>query len=444
LDDYLSDIEEYQQPYEDYDQGEDYEEEPKKKKKKRKRPYRKMRIAAILLSIILFCESVYCVFAFSDIPFCVDLRNMYIDTALDTMSSRWLADYFLPEYIVAEREQVKDSLKLDHYGHNSKRPEPTQPPADQQVQVDSSELTNEPTEPVEEDPREAFYELFWELNRTSFESYLDEHPETLDNGWENIYINEAGLLDRGTSIYTSMGEQVLAIDVPNKLLLVRVQGSGYLGVLAIGKDPAQLRCEASEGIGSYGQKVADIVNNSGGVIGMSANGFYDPNGGGNGGTIAGFAICEGQEYGYHYETYGYKRIELTKDNQMYIIDSNQDVADDVTDACEFEPALIIDGEFTVGGWYDWNANNPRACLGQSETGEILMLVIEGRQIGRSIGTDVETCAYIMKRHKAYNAMNLDGGTSAVMYYNGEYVTQCSNTNIDSRFLPNAWVYGNYE
>ncbi|MBE6985014.1 MAG: phosphodiester glycosidase family protein [Ruminococcaceae bacterium] len=444
MDDYLSDIEEYQQPYEDYDQGEDYEEEPKKKKKKRKRPYRKMRIAAILLSIILFCESVYCVFAFSDIPFCVDLRNMYIDTALDTMSSRWLADYFLPEYIVAEREQVKDSLKLDHYGHNSKRPEPTQPPADQQVQVDSSELTNEPTEPVEEDPREAFYELFWELNRTSFESYLDEHPETLDNGWENIYINEAGLLDRGTSIYTSMGEQVLAIDVPNKLLLVRVQGSGYLGVLAIGKDPAQLRCEASEGIGSYGQKVADIVNNSGGVIGMSANGFYDPNGGGNGGTIAGFAICEGQEYGYHYETYGYKRIELTKDNQMYIIDSNQDVADDVTDACEFEPALIIDGEFTVGGWYDWNANNPRACLGQSETGEILMLVIEGRQIGRSIGTDVETCAYIMKRHKAYNAMNLDGGTSAVMYYNGEYVTQCSNTNIDSRFLPNAWVYGNYE
>ncbi len=442
LDDFLADIEDYEKTAQkEFDE----EIQQNNKKKKKRRPHRGMRIAAILLSIVLFCESIYCVFAFSDISFCVDLRNMYIDTALDTMSSRWLADYFLPEYIIAEREQMKDALKLEQYGYNSERPEPTQPSATVQEATELSENVEELTEPSEtEDSMEAFYELYWELNRTSFESYLDEHPEVLDNGWENIYINEAGLYDSGTSIYTSMGEQVLAIDVPNKLLLVRVQGSGYLGVLAIGKDPAQLRCEASEGIGSYGQKVGTIVENSGGVLGMSANGFYDPNGAGNGGIIAGFAICEGQEYGYHYTTYGYKRIELTQDNKIYIIDSNQSVASDVTDACEFEPALIIDGEFAVGGWYDWNANNPRACLGQSENGEILMLVIEGRQIGRSIGTDVETCAYIMKRHKAYNAMNLDGGTSAVMYYNGEYVTQCSNTNIDSRFLPNAWVYGNYE
>jgi exopolysaccharide biosynthesis protein len=74
----------------------------------------------------------------------------------------------------------------------------------------------------------------------------------------------------------------------------------------------------------------------------------------------------------------------------------------------------------------------------------MMLVIEGRQLGRSIGTDVETCAKILMRHDAYVAMNLDGGTSAIMYYDGEYVTKCSNTNISSRSLPNAWVYGNYE
>ena len=73
-----------------------------------------------------------------------------------------------------------------------------------------------------------------------------------------------------------------------------------------------------------------------------------------------------------------------------------------------------------------------------------MLVIEGRMPGRSIGTDVQTCAEILIRHDAYNALNLDGGTSAVMWYDGEYVTKCSNANIESRWLPNAWVYGNYE
>ena len=66
------------------------------------------------------------------------------------------------------------------------------------------------------------------------------------------------------------------------------------------------------------------------------------------------------------------------------------------------------------------------------------------KVVKSIGTDVETCAKILMRHDGYVAMNLDGGTSAVMWYDGEYVTKCSNTSIQSRSLPNAWVYGNYE
>lgn len=422
--------------------------ERKQKPPKKKRPYRGMRITAILLSIVLFCESLYCVFAFSDISFCVDLRKMFIDTALETMTHRWLADYTMPAYQVAEREAVKAQLGMQQHGQNSERPDPTQPSANGSTTKPGD---SNPVENVigsissEEDlDEEAFYTLFWELNRSSFEAYLDDHPEVLSDGWNNIYINEAGLHDDGTSIYTTMGEQVLAIDVPNQILLIRVSGSGYQGVLAVAKDPAQLRCETSSGIGRYGQQLGTIVEKAGGVLGMNASGFYDPEGTGNGGTLAGYTMCQGVEYGTHYTLYGYKRIELTEDNTFYITDSDQPVASDVTDAVEFSPSLIVDGEMTVGNWYDWNANNPRACIGQSEYGEILMLVVEGRMVGRSIGTDVETCAGILKRHKAYTAMNLDGGTTAVMYYRGEYVTMCSNTAILSRSLPNAWVYGNYE
>ena len=39
------------------------------------------------------------------------------------------------------------------------------------------------------------------------------------------------------------------------------------------------------------------------------------------------------------------------------------------------------------------------------------------------------------------AMNLDGGTSAILWYDGEYVTRCSNTALpEGRTLPNAFVY----
>lgn len=358
------------------------------------------------------------------------------------MSHQWLANYFLPEYMVESIRLRNEALLQSQHGQVSERPIPTTPTeTTQPSEPTPTESTEEPVVTVDQE-KEAFFELYWELNRTSFEEYVDEHPHVLDNGWDNIYINEAGQDDDGTDIYTSMGEQVLAIDVKNKILLVRVSGTGYIGVLAIAKDPAQLRVAASAGIGSYGQSLGTIVDDNDGVLGITGSAFYDPGGGGSGGVLAGYTMCEGVSHGSHYSELGYKRIELTVDNKMYITDASSEVASDVTDAVEFSPALIVDGEVLIAG-ETWLSINPRAAIGQSERGEILMLVIEGRLLGRSIGAGVDVCADILKRHEGYNAMNLDGGTTAVMYYDGEYVTRCSNTKIRSRSLPNAWVYGNY-
>ena len=406
-----------------------------------------MRVAAILLSIVLFFEATYCFLVFTNISTIKYWREQYIATALSTMDHHWLAEWFLPEYMVEDIRDKKQQAQLQQQDNVSQRPVATAPTeADPDAPTESVAESTAPTETVPgEDPAEtAFYDLFWELNRSTFEAYVEDHPEVLSNGWENIKINEAGISDKGTSIYTSMGEQVLAIDAKNKILLIRVQGTGYLGILAVGKDPAQLRCEASSGIGSYGQDIGTICRNSDGIIGITGSGFMDPEGQGNGGLVSGLAVCEGKRYGASSPYNLPKRIELTEDNKLYIANASSPVASDVTDAVEFDPALIVDGNLTVDGYNSYNGINPRAALGQSSRGEILMLVIEGRQIGRSIGTDVETCAKILMRHDAYTAMNLDGGTSAVMWYDGEYVTKCSNANIQCRSLPNAWVYGNYE
>ena len=72
-----------------------------------------------------------------------------------------------------------------------------------------------------------------------------------------------------------MDEQVLAIDVPNQILLVRVEGSGaggrYLGVLAIAKDPSKLSVKNSESAWA-GQYAQTIANNNNGVLAMTASG----------------------------------------------------------------------------------------------------------------------------------------------------------------------------
>lgn len=422
------------------------QEQPKKKKKK----HGFLRFLAVFLTVVLFLEGCYCFVVFTDISVIRNLREKYIETALSTMSHQWLAKAIFPSYMVDEVQARMYYQQMAQAGHKSERPtvETSVNEDGETIYLDPTDTTD-PTDTAEQsDPlsitdEESFYSVFWELSRTSFEDYCNSHPAVLKDGWENIYINRAGIEDTGTDIYTTMGEQVLAIDAKNRILLLRVRDTGYIGVLAVAKDPAQLRCCASSGIGDYGEDLDVIVRNNDGLLGITASGFYDPNGGGTGGEIAGYAMCDGKEYGPHYDSStGYKRIELTRDNKMYITDTVDAVQADVTDAVEFSPALIIDGELMVGGFYgDWSGINPRACIGQSESGEILMLVIEGRQTTRSIGADVETCANILKRHKGYTAMNMDGGTSAVMWYNGEYVTKCSNRNLHSRYLPNAWVYG---
>lgn len=173
---------------------------------------------------------------------------------------------------------------------------------------------------------------------------------------------------------------------------------------------------------------------------MTASGFIDDGGNGNGGTIAGFAMSDGEPRGEHM-WWGYKRIELRENNYMYITDSQSPVHEDTTDAVEFMPALIVDGELINDEYVQYYSElNPRTVIGQSDLGEVLMLAIEGRQPARSMGCGVKECAQILYRHNCMQAMNLDGGASTILWYDGEYVIRCSNGYLEGRQLPNAFIY----
>ena len=70
----------------------------------------------------------------------------------------------------------------------------------------------------------------------------------------------------------------------------------------------------------------------------------------------------------------------------------------------------------------------------------MMVIVEGR-LADSPGCSVVDVAAKMVDYGCVQALNLDGGTSAILYYDGEYVTRCSNTSCPyGRTLPNAFVY----
>ena len=402
---------------------------------------------AIFLGCLLLIEILYFVAIYSDNSFISKWRTIYIETAMDTLSHKWLATAIIPPDIIDDvmdqrRQAIEQQIGMSSSWTKEDAAEDTAK-VEEETGPDKMEADVEipPQVDPEEVAEENFYTLFYEIDQPSLEAYLSEHPEALANGWDNLYINEAGLDDEGTSIQTIYGEQVLAIDAKNQVLLVRVTGSGYLGVLAIAKDPARLSVYPSSQLGVTGEYIGTIAENHNGILSITGSGFIDPDGNGNGGILAGYALCDGTAYGNAHMGWGYKRIELHEDNLFYIKDASDPVSEDATDAVEFQPALIIDGNIVVDSNCGWTGLQPRACIGQSDKYEILMLVIEGRMPLRSTGTHVIECAEILKRHGCMQAMNLDGGTSAMMWFDGEYVTKCSNQSLASgRPVPTAFVY----
>lgn len=412
----------------------DYRNTPVKQRKKSKHKKR-IRTLIVLLILAALLLAFYLTVCYSDIPAIAKFRKSCIDFSMETMRFQWVAKTFVPKSVMDEWRAEKEAAQQAQIGENSTDP----PTIATEAEITEPEPATDETQSAEDLEREEFYEIFWELDRDSAEDYFRRNPDALENGYGKIKINEAGLKDEGTTIYTEMGEQVLAIDAENEVLLVRLWCGSSRGVLAIAKDPSLLHLYPSKGIGGYGQHIGDIASNNNGILAMTGSGFIDEGGGGNGGELAGYCKCDGESYGKHMK-WGIKRIELKENNWMYINDAPNDCGDDVTDAVEFEPALIVNGkQLSVN---DYTANNPRACIGQSKNGEILMVVIEGRYVD-SPGCSVVRIAEKMMEHDCLTAMNLDGGTSAIMWYDGEVVTRCSNVRTpEGRYLPNAWVYTN--
>lgn len=429
----------------------------KSKRQKKQKVKKPLKTLAIWLTVIACLEALYFFCVYSTNPFIAQWRTIYINTAMDTMTHQWLATAFIPKDVIDEVRYEYGLVKAatvgkeSTWGKTEDSASDTQTPANNNVtHIDANITHGDDDKPddtltpeeLEKQAQEAFYETFWELDRSTMEAYLAEYPDKLANGWDHIYINEAGFDDSGTSIQTTFGEKVLAIDAQNSILLVRVTGSGYRGVLAVGKDPSRLSIEMASTLGSAGQLSGTIAEAHNGVLAMNANGFLDPGGNGNGGLLAGYSMSNGTAYGDHFTAYAYKRIELHEDNLFYVKDALSPVGEGTTDAAEFTPALIIDGVKVMDDY--WTGQQPRACIGQSDKHEILMLVIEGRYpLDGILGTSVNECSEILLRHNCMQAINLDGGSSAMLWFDGEYVTQSSSSPLrytGGRPLPNAWVY----
>lgn len=99
---------------------------------------------------------------------------------------------------------------------------------------------------------------------------------------------------------------------------------------------------------------------------------------------------------------------------------------DIRDAVSFGPFLIVNGKASSvvgnGGW----GTAPRTAIAQRKDGIVLFLVVDGRTASKP-GADMDDLIDVLLDYGAYNAANLDGGTSSVLVVNDTIV----NDPIDS-------------
>lgn len=219
---------------------------------------------------------------------------------------------------------------------------------------------------------------------------------------------------------------------------VDISGNGYVGHLLIIRDPTRVHVAYSNQLGTKGEKLKTAMSSDPDLVaGINAGGFENDQS--TGGVPLGCIIANGK-LAYGDMDTGYSMVALTDTGVLTLgtFTPKQALSQGITEAVTFKPFLIVNGQAMItsgnGGW----GIAPRTAIGQTRDGRLLLLVIDGRQPGYSVGATLKDVQDIMQQYGAYNAANLDGGASTVMYYNGQLMNKPSGGDGE-RYLPSMFV-----
>ncbi len=247
-----------------------------------------------------------------------------------------------------------------------------------------------------------------------------------------------------TTIYRNEYEkEILQKDEGNDLYkLISIKGHGYQGFLVAIYDPSRIHIATTSKIGVTGESILKVSERENAIIAMNAGGFYDPDWNSNGALPHGTVISYGNVVSdYDDAQMGGGFIGFNNDNKLILGNMSKEKAIEVgyRDAIEFGPYLIVNGKRSFikgnGGW----GIAPRTAIGQRKDGIVLFLVINGR-IPSSIGADMVDLTDIMEQYGAYNAANLDGGSSSELVIQGKIInTPVAGGENGLRNMSTFWV-----
>ena len=330
----------------------------------------------------------FMLFIYSAAPVFENLRTLWIETAMTTMSHQWLATAFFPQETI---DSVMGKQVVDFDG------------------IGGIDLDLEP------EPEES------------------RGPVTLVEQKEIDILGQKFLSVGGLDW---AGNEILVNDIDQGIIISDIKSKNYHGWAIIVDDPSRIHMTGTTLRGDRGEQIMDFYDREDAIFACNASGFSDPGGNGSGGHVAGACMMQGELWGNYtstYVTFGFD------DQNRFVVGTFSNWEDyHIRDAAQFIPALIINGEQLISGPASWGLQ-PRTVMGQRADGSVVFLVVDGRQPGYSTGIAMGQCADILMSYGCVNAAACDGGSSSVFVYNGEIMNKYSTPRQGGRRLPNAWI-----
>ena len=253
--------------------------------------------------------------------------------------------------------------------------------------------------------------------------FLDkETVDTIVANSKKVNTDTVSMEDYGTS--SEGGTQTDAWDKAiDGMLFETVNGSTYKAYVLLVKDPSRVFVGTSSDFrsGKQGARIFDTAKKYNAVAAINGGEFHDAGGVGTGDNPIGTTYSQGKlvwNDGQNKRTF----MGFDKDNKLIVTEGMSAKEADalgIRDGVCFQTGNVLithDGDDVTMYYADSNTGTAqRTAIGQRADGTVILLVTDGRSAS-SLGATHNDVIDIMVDYGAVVAGMLDGGSSAMMYY----------------------------
>jgi len=273
-----------------------------------------------------------------------------------------------------------------------------------------------------------------EITKTLKNNYYVEITEETDPVKVTV-----GSIEETTNYESIYEEQILKREKDQLYKLIEFKYNEFDCYLVAIYDPTRVHAVSVKKLNS-GSILTDLAKENDAIVAINGGGYFWSNY-----MPSGLIVSEGT---LKYASSQGKHITAGFNEDGVLLLGSFDKKDieekNIKEALSFNPILISNGKpikiVGTGG----SGLNPRTVLAQRKDGIVLFLVVNG--YGQKLswkgrgGVYLNDLLIILERYGAYNAINMDGGSSSTLVIDGKLVNSpCEPVKEGQDYIKSAWI-----